>query len=132
MLKKLIFSSLFLLFVLGAFGAQIQAQTVSDAITGLDQTKGQVTAFQNQTVDNSFVQTRAGQLIGVVLSFVGIIFLILMVFAGITWMTAQGNSQQVDKAKDLLVNSIIGIVIVFAAYAITAYVGDFVSKQLLQ
>ena len=46
-------------------------------------------------------------------------------------MTAQGNSQQVDKAKDLLVNAVSGIIIVFAAYALTAFMGNFISNQLL-
>jgi hypothetical protein len=39
------------------------------------------------------------------------------------WMTAQGNSAQVDKAKDLLINAVIGLVIVTAAYSITSFVG---------
>jgi len=37
-------------------------------------------------------------------------------------MTAQGNEQQVTKAKDLITNSIIGLIIVLAAYAITAFI----------
>jgi hypothetical protein len=47
-----------------------------------------------------------------------------MIYAGILWMTAQGNDQQVTKAKTLMINSVIGIIIVFAAYAITAFVGN--------
>jgi len=66
------------------------------------------------------------------LSFVGVLFLILMIYAGLMWMTAQGNSQQVDKAKDLLINSVVGIIIVFSAYAITAFMGKFISDQLLK
>jgi hypothetical protein len=46
-----------------------------------------------------------------------------MIYAGILWMTAEGNDQQVAKAKSLLINSIIGIIIVFAAYAITSFIG---------
>ena len=134
MLKKIIFSSLFLFLVFSAFGIATQAQTGGDAINGLDQTAGKVTAFQGQisTVDNSFVQTQTGRIIGVVLSFVGVIFLIMMIYAGIMWMTAQGNDQQVTKAKELLVNSIIGIIIIFAAYAITAFIGNFVSNLTTQ
>jgi len=73
-------------------------------------------------------RVRAGQIIGVVLSFIGVIFLILMIYAGILWMTASGNDQQVNKAKNLMINAIIGLIIVFAAYAITAYVGDLVTN----
>ncbi len=64
-----------------------------------------------------------GTLIGVVLSFVGVLFLVLMVYGGILWMTARGNEQQVEKAKDLIIASIIGLIIVMGAYAITSFIG---------
>src|SRR5574344_123432 len=48
--------------------------------------------------------------IGVVLSLIfsamGLIFLILIIYAGINWMTAQGNTSQVDKAKNTIVKVI--------------------------
>ncbi len=50
--------------------------------------------------------------------------MILVIYAGILWMTARGNEQQVERAKTLLVQSIIGLVIVFSAYAITRFIGQ--------
>lgn len=132
MLKKIIFSSLFLFLVWGVLGANVQAQSAGDAIKGLDDTVINVPAFQGQNITTTFVQTRTGQIIGIVLSFVGVLFLIMMIYAGIMWMTAQGNDQQVTKAKELLINSVIGIVIIFAAYAITAFIGNFVSNFTTQ
>lgn len=102
---------------------------------GLDATANQVGAFKyqvgNEVISNNFIQTRAGQIISFVLSFVGILFLGLMIYSGLLWMTAQGNETKVTKAKDLLINAVVGLIIVFAAYAITAFIGDFVSNQLL-
>ena len=63
-------------------------------------------------------------IIGTILSFVGVAFLILMIYGGILWMTSQGNDTQIKKAKGILINGIIGLVIVVLAYAITAYVGN--------
>ena len=77
---------------------------------------------------NTFFQSKIGQIIGLVLSFIGVVFLVLMIYAGITWMTAQGNDQTISKAKDLIVSSIIGLIIVLAAYAITSFIG----AQILQ
>ncbi|OGH90171.1 MAG: hypothetical protein A2537_03725, partial [Candidatus Magasanikbacteria bacterium RIFOXYD2_FULL_36_9] len=57
-----------------------------------------------------------------VLSLAGTIFLVLTVYAGILWMTAQGNEDQVTKAKDIVTQAIIGLAITLAAYAITAFV----------
>lgn len=132
MSKKIILSVLFsfLFSVINCFSAPLPV-LAQDASYGLDSTAAQVSAFKGQTIQDNFIQTKAGQLIGVLLSFVGVLFLILMIYAGLMWMTAQGNSQQVDKAKDLLINSVVGIVIVFSAYALTAFIGNFVSNQLL-
>ena len=58
------------------------------------------------------------------MSFVGVAFLILMIYGGILWMTSQGNDTQIKKAKGILINGIIGLVIVIFAYAITAYIGN--------
>lgn len=106
-------------------GTTVSAQTETDKY-GLDATAGMVDAYKDQVGANSdnFLATRVGSLIGLVLSFIGVLFLVLMIFAGLSWMTAQGNSEKVTKAKDLMINAIIGLIIVLAAYAITAFVGD--------
>ena len=63
-----------------------------------------------------------GQYIQIALSFVGVLFFILMIYAGFIWMTARGNDQQVEKAKKILINSLAGVIIVLAAYTITSFV----------
>ena len=57
-----------------------------------------------------------------VLGLLGIIFLSLTFYAGFLWMTAQGNEDNVTKAKNILTTSIIGLIIIVAAYAITNFV----------
>lgn len=132
MLKKTIASTLFLfLFSLMACLFLSQPVLADDPSYGLDSTAKEISAFKGQSISDNFIQTKTGQIIGTLLSFVGVIFLILMIYAGLMWMTAQGNSQQVDKAKDLLINAVFGIIIVFSAYALTAYMGNFISNQLL-
>jgi len=44
------------------------------------------------------------------------------------WMTSGGNEEKIEKAKKILVSSIIGLTIVLAAYAITYFVIDAVLK----
>lgn len=63
-----------------------------------------------------------GQIINVILGFLGIIFLVLVIYAGFLWMTAGGNSDKVDKAKQIMTQAVIGLVILLAAYAITQFV----------
>jgi hypothetical protein len=63
-----------------------------------------------------------GAIIGTFLSFLGIIFLSLIMYGGFIWMTAGGNETKVIKAKQVLQQAIIGVIIVMAAYSITAFV----------
>ncbi|MBI5622060.1 hypothetical protein HY933_04335 [Candidatus Falkowbacteria bacterium] len=60
-------------------------------------------------------------------SVLGIIFLIIIVYAGFRWMTAGGNEEQISEAKKWLTNSIIGLIIIILAYSITYFVGAAVS-----
>lgn len=60
--------------------------------------------------------------IRVALSMLGIIFLVLLVLAGYQWMTAGGNEKEVESAQARIKTAVIGLVIVLAAYAITAFV----------
>ena len=134
MKKKILFSLVFslalasFLFILIPHNSLAQG---GSALEGLNQTAGKITAYENQVGQdyNNFLQTKAGQIVGLALSFVGVIFLILMIYAGILWMTAQGNDQQVVKAKSMLINSTIGLIIVFSAYAITVFIGSEILSQ---
>lgn len=63
-----------------------------------------------------------GRLIKVALSMVGTIFLALTIYAGVLWMTAAGNEEQVEKAINIVKSSVLGLVIVVGAYGITVFV----------
>lgn len=63
-----------------------------------------------------------GKTINLALTFVGVIFLLLMVYAGFLWMTARGKEDQITKARDMIIATVIGLVIVTSAYAITVVV----------
>lgn len=63
-----------------------------------------------------------GFLIQAVLSMLGVVFLILMVYAGYLWMTARGEEEQISKAHEIIIAAIIGMIVVVAAYSITTFV----------
>lgn len=72
-----------------------------------------------------------GTIINDILIFLGVIFLILTVYAGFLWMTAGGNEETVKKAKSWLTNAVIGLIIVLAAYSITSFVvGQIISSTV--
>lgn len=64
--------------------------------------------------------------ISFVLGLVGVIFLILIIYGGIMWMTAAGKEETVTKAKNIISNSLIGLIVVMTAYAISFFILEFV------
>lgn len=63
-----------------------------------------------------------GRLVGSALTLVGLIFFILVVYAGIRWMLARGNEEETKGALRTIVAATIGLIITFSAYAITNFV----------
>lgn len=63
-----------------------------------------------------------GGLIALILSFLGLIFLILIIYAGFLWMMAGGNDNKILIAKKIIVNATIGLALVLASYSITHFV----------
>ncbi len=63
-----------------------------------------------------------GSIINTALGLMGIIFVIMVVYAGVLYMTDPGDGKKIEIAKKLLKNSIIGIVLIVAAYAISSFV----------
>ncbi|HEU0051499.1 MAG TPA: pilin [Patescibacteria group bacterium] len=63
-----------------------------------------------------------GRIINIVLGFIGVILLAFLIYAGFLWMTANGDPKAVDKAKSVLKNAAIGLVILIASFAIANYV----------
>ncbi len=101
--------------------------------TGLDTTAKQ-TGHYDQRLFGAGMTLEGGisSILTAALSFLGVIFLILMIYGGITWMTARGNEKNVDEAKDIIFDSIIGLVIIIAAYAITFFITSIFANQTLQ
>lgn len=62
------------------------------------------------------------KIIRTALSLIGIVFVVLAVYAGFLWMTAGGEEDKVSQAKKLLSNAVIGLAIVLSSYAIAYFV----------
>lgn len=92
---------------------------------GLKQTVDSVNKGQAQPIYNtkdSSPGVLIGKIIASLLEFVGVIFFLLMIYAGVIWMTAQGDTEKVAEAKNTIKAAIIGMVVVGGAYAITSFV----------
>ena len=88
---------------------------------GLDKTADK-TKLKTLGISNQTPETLASTIVNTVLMFVGTIFFLLVLYAGITWMTARGSSEKVNEAKVMLETAVVGLIIVAASYAISTYV----------
>ena len=121
--KKLIISlSAFAFFL--AFNPVLAAYNFAES-SGLQKT-GSIAGYDSST--SNTVEGLVGNIILTLLSFVGVLFLALIIFGAITWMTAEGNDDKVKKATTIITNSVIGLVITLSAYAISYFLISFFWK----
>lgn len=87
----------------------------------LKKTSGKAGYGQDEINQNE-IATRIGRGLSVFLGFLGVIFIILIIYGGWIWMTARGNEEKIKKARELITEAIIGIVVIMAAYALTRFI----------
>ena len=96
-------------------GAHVHAATLdlSDSLGDVGDSTG---------LSDEDLTTTLGELINIALSLLGIIFLMLTLYAGFIWMTAQGDAGKTKKAQDILRTAVVGLVILLSAYAISTFI----------
>jgi len=62
------------------------------------------------------------RIIRIIIGFLGIIAVGLIIYAGWLWMSSEGNEEKITKAKQVLKNAIIGLIIILSAFAIATFV----------
>lgn len=102
-----------------ALGNSAFAQGIGGAQTQLAEVGEKVDATGDQSLPQLI-----GSLINAFLGVLGIIFVVLVVYAGYLYLTAAGDDGKVKTAKTLLGQAVIGLVIIIGAYAISSFVID--------
>lgn len=70
-----------------------------------------------------------GLVINGVLSLLGIIFIVLVVTAGIKWMTAGGSQDKVKSATTTIQRSVIGLIVIASSWALWNFVLQYLIKK---
>ncbi|MDO8592856.1 MAG: hypothetical protein Q7R92_03775 [bacterium] len=124
-MKKLLFLILGLALLSNIFfytlSLPVLAESTKTFQQGLDNSAnaiGYPAVNQNNNITAS-LYSRIGSVLKLVISFLGIIFLGLIIYAGIIWLMARGNEQEVTKAREIIYGAAIGLAIVLSAYALT-------------
>lgn len=95
----------------------VQAQTLGDKLGVQYANNIELPASQDEDVRDMAVV-----IIKYLITFIGIIAVIIILYGGFVWMTAGGNDDRVTKAKNIIVAGVIGLIIVIAAFAIVTFV----------
>lgn len=67
-----------------------------------------------------------------ILVLAGLIAFIWLLWGGLQWILAGGDKEGTEKARKRITAALIGLVVVFSAYAIIQLVGAFIGVNLLQ
>jgi len=78
---------------------------------------GLINPLAGQTVPSLF-----GNITRAVLGEIGVVALILFIYAGVKWMTARGNPEQVKKATQIMVWATLGLIMIFSSYILLEFV----------
>ena len=97
--------------------AFIKGDTV-DKITG----QSDITPGYTQSTTENTPAKMVGIVLSTIYGFLGVIALGLIVYAGINWMLAMGETEKIKKSVDIIKSTIIGLIILFSAYLITAFI----------
>src|SRR3989338_2300938 len=91
--------------------------------TGLD-----VTVNAANLPSRSDISVVTGDVINALFSFLGSLFLILIIAGGIMWMTAAGSEEQIRKARSMITAAIIGLAVVLLSYTIARVIGTILGN----
>jgi hypothetical protein len=91
------------------------------AKTGLVTTAGQIGYTQSD------LPTLIGKYLGLVFGFLGLALFLFVLFGGWIYMKAGGDAAEAKRGKNWIVNSIIGLIIIVSAYALSTYIIEKIS-----
>jgi hypothetical protein len=125
--KKIIYSGLMMAicFLMMCQIVLAQPETgAQKANIGLDAT-AQAGGVKTNTTD---LPTIIGKVVGAGLALIGVVFFLLIIYGGMTWMLAMGKEEKITEAKDMIFAAVIGLIIVLGAYAVTSLVANIFTK----
>ena len=103
--------------------------TVNAALAAINLEPPTGSGFTNLTTLNA--ASIISRLIGIILVVAAIVFFFVLVIGGVRWILSGGDKGQTEAARAQITAAIVGLVIVFAAWAITKLIEGFFGVSLL-
>lgn len=61
-------------------------------------------------------------IVNVFLGFLGVLATLLILYGGFIWMTSNGNADKISRAKRIIINGVVGLMIIVSSYAIARFI----------
>lgn len=90
----------------------------ADAKTQIESAVNEVGGNENKTDAKGFI----GNIIKTMFFVVGVLAVIVIIFAGVTFVVSAGNSQTIQKAKTTIIYAVVGLAVSILSYAIVNFV----------
>ncbi len=74
----------------------------------------------------------ASNLIGLLTTVGGLLFLLYFILGGLSWITAGGDKGKVDEAKSKMTSAAIGLIVIVSTYAIAYIVSEVLGIKILE
>jgi hypothetical protein len=58
-------------------------------------------------------------------------FIFYFVMGGLSWITAAGDSGKIQKARDQMLNGVIGLIVIVASYSLIGIIGSVFGVEIL-
>lgn len=76
----------------------------------------------NNSLATGDPRTIVGRIINIALGFLGAIAVGIIIWGGVVWMTSNGDEEKITKAKQILKNGVIGLIIILSSWAIATFI----------
>ena len=84
------------------------------------------------SLSNITVKSLISGLIRLTLTIVALVFFAMLVWGGIKWIASKGDQQEVEKARNQITHALIGLAIVFVAWAIVKLIHTLFGVNIMQ
>lgn len=125
-MNKFFSKSVALIAIFAFLFSAIVVLPVSAQDIGLDYAEN----FELQTSNETNPQQMAVDIVKYLMTFLGIIAVVIILLGGFKWMTAAGNEDKVAEAKKLIIAGVIGLIIILCAFAIVTFVVNITNDTL--
>jgi hypothetical protein len=131
------FKKIFLIFILtiilsNIFVVPVKAIEAIETIRkDYNETANNLGYATTESIEQTFwmLQDTRNKIVGTILGFAGIVFLILIVMGGYEWMFSGGNEERVTKAKQRIRMAVNGLIIVLGAYILAYFILEMLFKS---